>query len=70
MAIEKFGNSVFTFVGTFDQKYQNCLFEMKFGIQTNSNMLNLMVMFTFCILDQKYPFWADLVQKIKTVCLR
>ena len=30
--------------------------KMKFGNQTNLNMLSLMVMFTFSVLDQKYSF--------------
>ena len=38
---------------------------MKFGNQTNLNVLSLMVMFTFSVLDQKYSFWANLVQKLK-----
>ena len=25
-------------------------------------------MFTFSVFDQKYPFWANLVQKLKIVC--
>ena len=40
---------------------------MKFGVQTNSNMMNLMVMFNFSLLDWKYIFWANLVQKTKIV---
>ena len=43
---------------------------MKLGIYTNSNMLNLLVMFTFSVLERKYPFWANLVQKDKIVCLQ
>ena len=30
-------------------------------------MQNLMVVFTFSVLDQKNPFWANLVQKFKFV---
>ena len=40
---------------------------MKFGVQTNSNMMNLMAMFNFSILDWKYIFWTNLVQKTKIV---
>ena len=29
-------------------------------------MQNSIVVFTFFALDQKYPFWANLVQKNKT----
>ena len=32
-------------------------------------MQNLMVVFTFSVLDRKYPFWTKLFQKIKTVSL-
>ena len=34
------------------------LLKMKFGIQFKSNMLHLMGIFTFSVLDQKYPFWV------------
>ena len=36
---------------------------------TNLNMQNSMVMFSFFVIDQKYPFWANLVQKVKIVSL-
>ena len=48
-------------------KYQNCQFKLKFGTYANSNMQNSTVMFTFSVFDWKYPFWANLVQKIKIV---
>ena len=32
-------------------------------------MQNLMVMFTFSFFNRKYPFWTNLIQKIKTVSL-
>ena len=32
-------------------------------------MHNLMVVFSFSVLDRKHPFWANLVQKIKIVCV-
>ena len=53
----------------FDLKNKNCWFQMKFATKPNSNMLNLMVMFKFSILDRKYPFRQILIQKNKTVCL-
>ena len=28
-------------------------------------MQNSVVIFTFAVLDQKYPLWANLIQKIK-----
>lgn len=73
--IIEFWNTTFTInivfsilLGNFDQKNQNCLFEMKFSTQTNSNSLNSEMTFTFLISDQKYPIWADLIQKINTDC--
>ena len=73
------------FSGKFDAKIQNCLFKVKFGTPTNSNMQNSMMMFTFSVFDQKYAkfngnvqfflfdwkylFWASLIQKIKIVSL-
>ena len=44
------------FSGKFAPKTQNCQFKVKFGTYTNSNMLNTVVVFTFCILDGKHPF--------------
>ena len=55
--------SVVPFLGKFGQKTQNCQFKLKFGTQTNSNMQNSMVMFTFSLFDWKYLFWVNLVQK-------
>ena len=43
--------------------------KLKFGTQTNSHMQDSMVMFTFSVFDQKYPFWVILVQKNKIVSL-
>ena len=53
------------FLGKFGPKNQNCQFKVKLDTQTNSNMENSMMLFTFFIFDQKYPFWANLIQKIK-----
>ena len=36
---------------------------MKFNTNTNSNMLNSMVMSNFFDLDWKYPLWTVLVKK-------
>ena len=36
-------------------------------LKANSNMLNLIVMFNFSVSDQKYPFWGNLVPKIKII---
>ena len=32
-------------------------------------MLNLMVMSTFAVFNWKRPFWENLVQKLKIICL-
>ena len=56
------------FCANLARKSQNCLFKVKFGDKTNSNRLNLMMMFE-SLLDRKYPFWVNLVQKIKIIHL-
>ena len=38
---------------------------MKFDTKTNLNMQNSMVVFNASVLDWKYPFWANFVQKTK-----
>ena len=50
-------------LGKFGQENQNCLLKLKFGTYANSNMQNLVVMFTFSIFDRNYPFWTNLVKK-------
>ena len=45
------------FLSKFGLKNQNCQFKMNFVTYTNSNMQNLMVVFTFSVLYQKHPFW-------------
>ena len=57
------------FLDKFCLKNQNRHFRLIFGTETNSNMQNSMVVFTFAALDQKYPFWANLVQKIRIASL-
>ena len=57
------------FLGKFGPKNQNCHFKLKFGTYTNSNMQNSMVMFILSVFDWKYPFWANLVQKVKIISL-
>ena len=37
---------------------------LKFVAETNSNMQNSVLMFTFSIFDRKCPFWANLLQQI------
>ena len=53
------------FLGKLGPKNQNCLFKMKVDTQINSIMLNSMVMFTFSVLDQIYPFWQIQSRKLK-----
>ena len=54
-------------MGNFCPKNQNSHFKLKFGTYTNSNMQNSMVMFIFFVFDWKYPFEANLVQKVKII---
>ena len=56
-------------LGKFGPKNQNDQFRLKFGTYTNSNMQNSMLIFTFSVFDRKFPFWANLVQKIKVISL-
>ena len=42
-------------------------YKLKFGTYTNLNMHNSMVMFNFSVFDWKYPFWTNLVQKVKII---
>ena len=51
------------FYGKFGPKSQNYQFKLKFSTQANLNKQNSMIMFTFAVLNQKYPFLANLVQK-------
>ena len=50
-------------MGEFEHKIRNYQFKLKPGALTNLNMQNSMAMFTFSVLDWKYPFWVNLVQK-------
>ena len=53
-----------TLLGEFGQKIQNCQFKLKFGTLANSNMQNVMVVFTFSgFFYGKYHIWVNLVQK-------
>ena len=58
------------FVPKYQWKYQNCVFKTQFNTCSNLSKLNSMVMFIFSILDWKYPFWVNLAQKLKIVCLQ
>ena len=40
----------------FGPKYQNCQLKLKLGAQSNLNMQNSMVVFTFSVLEQKHLF--------------
>ena len=61
------GNNLF---GQICFKKSNDQFKLKFGICTNSNMQNSIVVFTFFVFDQKFIFWENLVQNVKIVRLR
>ena len=52
-----------------EKKNQNCQFKLKIGVYSNSNMKYSMVMLTFSVFNWNYPFWENLVQKIKIVNL-
>ena len=54
-----------TFFGQIWSKNQNSHFKLKLGTSNNSNMQNSMVMFISFVFDPKYPFGANLVQKVK-----
>ena len=58
------GNTLF---GQIWSKKSNYQLKLKFGSQTNSNMQNSMMLFTFFVFEWKYSFWANLVQKIKII---
>ena len=55
----------FALLGKFGSKNQNCQFKLKFCTKTNSNVQNSILVLTFGVLEQKYPFCANLVEKIK-----
>ena len=40
-----------------------------FHFDFHSDIQNSMMVFTFFIFDQKYPFWTKLIQKIKIITL-
>ena len=54
----------------FNPKNQNYIFEMRVAIKTYPNILNSIIMYTLCSLDQKYYFGKNWFQKIKIFCLR
>ena len=47
------------FLGKFDPKTRNGQFKLKFGTQTKWNLQHSVVIFTFSVLNQKYPFWQN-----------
>ena len=54
-----------TFLGKSGQK--NRQFKLKFNTNTNLNVRNSMMMFTFSVFELKYLSWVNLVQKFKIV---
>ena len=61
------GNSTFSQIWSIKSK---CIFKMKLGAQTNSNMLDSKVMFICPFLHQMYPLWTNVDKHIKIVFLR
>ena len=56
---------LFQVENTFWSRKSKCQIKLKFGAQTSSNMQNSMMVFILSVGDQKYPYCANLVQKIK-----
>ena len=56
-------------VGKIWSKKLNCQFKLKFGMSTDLNMQNLMVVFISFWFRWEIAFWANLVRKIKIVTL-
>ena len=50
------------FLGKFGPKNKNCLFKLKFGTRTNSDMQNLLMMFTFQFMNGN-TFLGKFVEK-------
>ena len=48
---------------------QKCHSTQKYGTQPNLHMQHSVMLFIFFVFDWKYPFWANLVQKTKIICL-
>ena len=51
------------------KKNQSCQFKLKFGTETNLNLQNSMVQFTFSVLGTKHHFSGNLAKKAKIVSL-
>ena len=49
-------------LGQFGPKNQNCQLKVKLDTYTNTNIQNLMMLFTFFVFDWKHRSWANLVQ--------
>ena len=64
--ILSFGPEI-AFLDKFSPKNHNYLLKLKFGTWNNLSLLNSMVIFTFYILNWKYSFWANLIQKFKII---
>ena len=57
------------FLGKFGPKSEDCKLKLKYGIWSNWNMQNPIILLTFSVLYQKHPFSENLVQSIKVVSL-
>ena len=58
------GNTLF---GQVWPKKSKLLVEVKIWYLHNSNMQNSIMLFSFFVFEWKYPFWANLVQKVKII---
>ena len=47
------------------QNIKNCQLKLKFGTLTTSNMQNSVLMFSFSVVNLKYPFRAKFAEKSK-----
>ena len=57
-------------LGQFGPKNQNCQLKVKLDTQTNSNMLNSMMLFTFFVFDGNRTSQANLVEIVNIYSLR
>ena len=54
---------------TLSRLVQKCHGTQKYSTQPNSNVQNSVMLLAFFVFDWKYPFWANLVQKVKIISL-
>ena len=59
-----------TFLTNLVQNIKNGSLRRDLACKTKFSMLNFIVMLTFSVLYQKDLFWANLIKRLETVCLR